>query len=81
MSVTIRNYRDGDLKAIVELINTADAVDQLDWGTSVTELGERFDEPGFHPRQNVFVAHPRPRGLFYFLLPRHRKRPKKVCIL
>jgi mycothiol synthase len=54
--VEIRNYCDHDLEAIVELINAADAVDQVDEGTSVTELRERFGEPDFHPRENVFVA-------------------------
>lgn len=56
MSVTIRNYRDDDLDAIVELINAAEAVDQLDLGTSVTELRELFGEPDYHPQNNVFVA-------------------------
>jgi mycothiol synthase len=56
MSVTIRNYRDDDLEAIVELINAADAMDQVDEGTGVTELRERFGEPDFQPHENVFVA-------------------------
>jgi mycothiol synthase len=56
MSIVFRNYRDDDLEAIVELMNAADAVDQTDEGTSVTELRELFGEPDFHPQQNVFVA-------------------------
>lgn len=51
MSVTIRNYRDDDLEAIVELINAAGAVDQLDLGTSVAELRELLGEPDYHPRR------------------------------
>jgi len=56
MTVTIRNYHDDALEAIAELINAADAADQLDEGTSVTELRERFEEPGYRPHENVFVA-------------------------
>lgn len=56
MAFSIRNYCDDDLEAIVELMKAADAVDQVDEGTSVIELRERFGEPDFHPRENVFVA-------------------------
>jgi len=56
MTLTIRNYRDDDLEAIVDLINTADAVDHLGEGTSVTELRERFGWPDFDPCQDAFVA-------------------------
>ncbi len=56
MTLTIRNYRDDDLEAIVELTNAADVVDQLGEGTSVTELRERFGRPDFDPYQDAFVA-------------------------
>ncbi len=56
MSFSIRSYRDEDLESIVEVTNAADAVDQLDEGTSVAELRERFGEPGYQPYENVFVA-------------------------
>ena len=54
--VRIRNYRESDLEPLVELINAADAVDQLEWGTSLQELRERFDSPTLKPSENVFVA-------------------------
>ncbi len=56
MSIVIRNYREGDLEAIVEVMNLASAADGLDLGTSLTELRERFARPGFHAEDNVFVA-------------------------
>jgi len=54
--VRIRNYRERDLEPLVELINAADAVDQLEWGTSLQELRERFALPTLKPEENVFVA-------------------------
>ncbi|MFQ5813084.1 MAG: GNAT family N-acetyltransferase [Anaerolineae bacterium] len=54
--VRIRNYRERDLEPLVELINAADAVDQLEWGTSLQELQERFALPTLKPEENVFVA-------------------------
>jgi mycothiol synthase len=54
--VRIRNYRETDMGPLVELINAADAVDQLEWGTSLQELRERFDLPTLKPEENVFVA-------------------------
>ena len=54
--VRIRNYRERDLEPLVELINAADAVDQLEWGTSLQELRERFSLPTLKPEDNVFVA-------------------------
>jgi len=56
MSVTIRNYRDEDLQAVVEVINAADSVDQLDEGTSVAQLRERLGQPDFDPYRDAFVA-------------------------
>jgi mycothiol synthase len=52
----IRNYRESDLEPLVELINAADAVDQLERGTSPQELRERFDLPTLRPEENVFVT-------------------------
>jgi mycothiol synthase len=54
--VRIRNYRERDLEPLVELINAADVVDQLEWGTSLQELRERFSLPTLQPEENVFVA-------------------------
>jgi mycothiol synthase len=51
-----RNYRESDLEPLVELINAADAVDQLERVTSLQELRERFDLPTLKPEENVFMA-------------------------
>jgi len=56
MNVTVRHYRDGDLEAIVEVINAADAVDQLDKGTDVSEFRELLQHPDFDPYQDALVA-------------------------
>jgi mycothiol synthase len=56
MTIDIRNYEDRDLEAIVELINAADAVDQLDEGTSVSEFRELLRRPDFDPYQDAVVA-------------------------
>ena len=56
MNVTVRHYRDGDLEAIVEVINAADAVDQLDEGTDVSEFRELLHRPDFDPYQDALVA-------------------------
>jgi mycothiol synthase len=52
----IRPYRDGDIPAIVALINTADAVDKLDEGVSEEELHTRFQSPGADPSHAVVVV-------------------------
>ena len=57
--VRIRNYRERDLEPLVELINAADAVDQMERGTSLQELRERFSSPTLKPEENVFVAQAR----------------------
>ena len=54
--ITIRHYRGADLEALVRLINEADAVDRLERGTSLEELGEKFGVPDYHPEENLFVA-------------------------
>lgn len=47
-SPTARSYADEtDLQAIAALINTCEAVDQLDQGTSVEELRQDFADPEF----------------------------------
>ncbi|MEQ8468745.1 hypothetical protein [Coleofasciculus sp. E1-EBD-02] len=44
--ITRRPYRgEIDLDAIANLINTCETVDQLEEGTSVTELQQSFDDP------------------------------------
>jgi mycothiol synthase len=54
--VRIRNYRETDMGPLVELINAADAVDQLERGTSLQELREQFGSPALEPEENVFLA-------------------------
>ncbi|MDH4209503.1 MAG: hypothetical protein OEV76_11560, partial [Anaerolineae bacterium] len=56
MSLTIRNYRDGDLEALVDLINAADAVDQLDEATDASEFRELLYRPDFDPYHDALVA-------------------------
>jgi mycothiol synthase len=54
--VHIRNYRDGDLPALVELVNETDAVEQLERATSLREWQAELEEPGFDPFRDLFVA-------------------------
>jgi mycothiol synthase len=56
MTIATRNYKDRDLEAIVELINAADAVDQLDEGTSISEFREILSRPDFDPYRDALVA-------------------------
>jgi ribosomal protein S18 acetylase RimI-like enzyme len=44
---------DADLEAIANLINTCEAVDQLDEGTSVSELQQQFDEPSLDKARDI----------------------------
>ncbi|WP_293150292.1 MULTISPECIES: GNAT family N-acetyltransferase [unclassified Microcoleus] len=46
LSVSIRPYAgESDLEAIADLINTCEAVDRLDQGTSISELQQEFNQP------------------------------------
>lgn len=56
MTVVVRNYRDADLEAIVELINEADAVDHLDEATDASALSEILHHPDSDPYNDAFVA-------------------------
>ncbi|MGB3904557.1 MAG: GNAT family N-acetyltransferase [Anaerolineae bacterium] len=56
MSITIRNCRDRDLEAIVELINAADAVDQLDEGTDVADLRSLLYAPDSDAHGDALVV-------------------------
>ena len=54
LTLTMRPYAgDADLKAIANLINTCEAVDQLDEGTSVSELQLQFDEPSLDKSRDI----------------------------
>ena len=56
MSIEIRNYRDHDLEAIVELINATDAVDQLDEGTDVADLRSLLYAPDSDAHGDALVV-------------------------
>jgi mycothiol synthase len=56
MSVVLRNYRDEDLEAIVDLINQADGVDRLDEGTDASAFRELLHSPEFDPYNDAFVV-------------------------
>ncbi len=54
ITLTVRSYQgQQDLAAIAALINACEAVDQVDEGTSVTELKQEFQNPNLHPEENV----------------------------
>ena len=54
ITLTMRPYAgDADLEAIANLINTCEAVDQLDEGTSVSELQQQFDEPSLDKARDI----------------------------
>jgi mycothiol synthase len=55
-SSRLRPYRPDDLPRIVDLINAADAVDQVERFASLDELRLKFSEPGFDPEHNAFVV-------------------------
>jgi mycothiol synthase len=56
MNVVVRKYRDGDLQAVVDLINKADALDRLDEATDAVALREILYRPGFDPYSDTLVV-------------------------
>jgi len=56
VNVVMRKYRDGDLEAIVDLINKADALDHLDEATDALALRELLYRPDFDPYNDAFVV-------------------------
>ena len=57
--ITRRPYRgETDLDAIANLINTCETVDQLEEGTSVTELKQSFDDPSINNGISFFGKMP-----------------------
>jgi mycothiol synthase len=56
MTIVMRNYRDADLEAIVELINRADVVDHLDEATDTSTFRELLHRPGFDPYNDAIVV-------------------------
>ncbi len=56
MTIQIRPYSERDLDSIVVLMNTIDAADCMEQGTSAPEKREFLGMPEFDPEQNAFVA-------------------------
>ena len=52
----IRPYREGDISAIVDLINAVDSAYKLGEGTSAQELAVRFESPRSVPTRQVVIA-------------------------
>jgi len=52
----IRSYREGDIPAIVKLINAADAIDKFDMTADEEELRVRFSAPRSDPERQVIVV-------------------------
>lgn len=78
MTVRVRNYREGDLLALVDVINAADAVDGMDRGTSVQEMEELFGRPLFDPERDVFVAEAGSQAVAYGSLD--TERDEQTCV-
>jgi len=55
-ALTIRNYQNDDLLALVELINAADKVDDAGFATTVEALAHRLAAPDIRATDNVFLA-------------------------
>ncbi|MEG3859991.1 GNAT family N-acetyltransferase [Microcoleus sp. herbarium12] len=54
LSVSIRPYAgESDLEAIADLINTCEAVDRLDEGTSIWELQQEFNQPSLDVARDI----------------------------
>jgi mycothiol synthase len=54
--ITLRNYRPGDLAALVGLINKADAEDKLERATTREEMEHELSFPTIHPKTDCFLA-------------------------
>ncbi|HUP27801.1 MAG TPA: GNAT family N-acetyltransferase [Chloroflexia bacterium] len=52
----IRPYREGDIPAIVSLINASDEAYNLNEGTDPGKLAERFSEPRSDPQRQVIIV-------------------------
>jgi mycothiol synthase len=54
LSVSIRPYAgESDLEAIADLINTCEAVDRLDQGTSISQLQQEFNKPSLDKARDI----------------------------
>lgn len=54
--VTIRNFRQDDLTAYVQLVNYIDEVDGLSKATSLEEFKHRIEQPEYHCEKDLFIA-------------------------
>lgn len=54
--IIVRTYQSGDLRALVALINDADAIDGLQQGTSLEKLENQISAPSMHPETDYFLA-------------------------
>jgi mycothiol synthase len=54
--ITIRNYKVGDVPALVGLINEADAIDKLERATTVREMEHELSIPTAHPETDCLLA-------------------------
>ncbi len=54
--ITIRNYRPNDLRALVALINEADAIDKLERATTLEEMEHEMTFPTASPQTDCFLA-------------------------
>jgi mycothiol synthase len=54
--VTIRNFRQDDLSAYVQLVNLINEVDGLSKTTSLEEVKHRIEQPGYHFKEDLFIA-------------------------
>jgi mycothiol synthase len=54
--ITIRNYCPDDLRALVTLINEADAVDKLERATTLQQMEHEMSFPTAHPETDCFLA-------------------------
>ena len=78
MTVRIRNYEEGDLPVLVDLINVADAVDGMERGTSLQEMEENFGRPSLDPKRDVFLAEVESQVVAYGCLT--TERDEHTCV-
>jgi len=54
--LAIRNYRQEDLLALLQLINSADEIDDAGFATTAETLAHRLAAPDVQPEENLFLA-------------------------